>query len=62
MSAGAFNEDGQSPASRANSVYEWLRERIIDGTLPAGSRVRERDIAPGRPASSVTAEYWPRAR
>ncbi|WP_138418324.1 GntR family transcriptional regulator [Sinomonas gamaensis] len=45
MSAGAFNEDGQSSASRANSVYEWLRERIIDGTLPAGSRVRERDIA-----------------
>jgi DNA-binding GntR family transcriptional regulator len=32
-------------ASRSGSVYEWLRERIINGTLPAGQRIREREVA-----------------
>ncbi|WP_017792625.1 GntR family transcriptional regulator [Leucobacter salsicius] len=26
-------------------VYEWVRDRIIDGTLPTGTRIRERDVA-----------------
>ncbi|MCE4026747.1 MULTISPECIES: GntR family transcriptional regulator [unclassified Microbacterium] len=26
-------------------AYEWIRDRIIDGTMKHGSRVRERDIA-----------------
>ncbi|QZY50909.1 GntR family transcriptional regulator [Leucobacter tenebrionis] len=26
-------------------VYEWVRDRIIDGRLPTGSRVREREVA-----------------
>lgn len=26
-------------------VYEWVRDRIIDGTLPTGSRLRERELA-----------------
>ena len=45
MTTEAFNDEGAAPGSRANSVYEWLRERIIDGTLPSGARIRERDIA-----------------
>ena len=45
MPTEAFNVEGAAPGSRANSVYEWLRERIIDGTLPSGARIRERDIA-----------------
>lgn len=31
--------------SRAGNVYEWIRERIIDGTFPPGQRIRERDVA-----------------
>lgn len=26
-------------------VYEWVRDRIIDGTLPTGARIREREVA-----------------
>ncbi len=29
----------------ATTVYEWLRERIIDGTLQPGERIREREVA-----------------
>ncbi|WP_120521162.1 GntR family transcriptional regulator [Arthrobacter celericrescens] len=43
MSAEAM-ETGPS-ASRTGSVYEWIRERIIDGTYPPGQRIRERDVA-----------------
>lgn len=31
--------------SRGEIVYEWVRERIIDGRFPTGSRIRERDLA-----------------
>ncbi|MCW2289419.1 GntR family transcriptional regulator [Leucobacter luti] len=31
--------------TRGEAVYEWVRERIIDGRLPTGSRIRERDLA-----------------
>ena len=29
----------------AKGIYEWLRERIIDGTLKPGERIRERELA-----------------
>lgn len=29
----------------AEFVYEWVRDRIIDGTLPTGARIREREVA-----------------
>ncbi|GAA3696075.1 GntR family transcriptional regulator [Arthrobacter ginkgonis] len=29
----------------AKGIYEWLRERIIDGTLKPGERIREREVA-----------------
>lgn len=35
----------QAAQSRGEVVYEWVRERIIDGRLPTGSRIRERDLA-----------------
>lgn len=28
-----------------SQVYAWVRDRIIDGTFPAGSRLRERELA-----------------
>ena len=31
--------------SHGERVYEWVRDRIIDGSLPTGSRVRERELA-----------------
>jgi DNA-binding GntR family transcriptional regulator len=31
--------------SLSKTVYEWLRERIIDGTLRPGERIRERELA-----------------
>ncbi|WP_125100040.1 GntR family transcriptional regulator [Leucobacter chromiireducens] len=34
-----------APLSRGEAVYEWVRDRIIDGRLPTGSRIRERDLA-----------------
>lgn len=43
MTAGAM-EAGPT-ASRTGSVYEWIRERIIDGTYPPGQRIREREVA-----------------
>ncbi|MGW9412879.1 GntR family transcriptional regulator [Arthrobacter cupressi] len=43
MTAGAM--DAEPSASRTGSVYEWIRERIIDGTYPPGQRIRERDVA-----------------
>lgn len=36
------NDVGQS---LSDGIYEWLRERIIDGTLAPGSRIRERELA-----------------
>lgn len=33
------------PQTRGGAVYEWVRDRIIDGSLPTGSRIRERDLA-----------------
>ncbi|MDQ4504005.1 GntR family transcriptional regulator [Sinomonas sp. ASV322] len=45
MTAEAPAEEGPATGSRANNVYEWLRERIIDGSLPPGARIREREIA-----------------
>ncbi|MDQ4504538.1 GntR family transcriptional regulator [Sinomonas sp. ASV322] len=45
MPAEPLDEVGPAAGSLANRVYEWLRERIIDGSLPAGARIRERDIA-----------------
>lgn len=31
--------------SQGERVYTWVRDRIIDGGLPTGSRVRERELA-----------------
>ncbi|MBT2597665.1 GntR family transcriptional regulator [Arthrobacter sp. ISL-72] len=31
--------------SLSDGIYQWLRERIIDGTLTPGSRIRERELA-----------------
>lgn len=36
---------GAITTSRTGNVYEWIRERIIDGTFPPGQRIRERDVA-----------------
>ena len=38
-------ETGRADRSLAAGVYEWLRERIIDGTLAPGERIREREVA-----------------
>ncbi|HKU32009.1 GntR family transcriptional regulator [Arthrobacter sp. NyZ413] len=45
MSAEVLDENSVGSPSRATSVYEWIRERIIDGTLPPGERIREREVA-----------------
>lgn len=37
--------DEQFGVSQGERVYEWVRNRIIDGTLEPGSRVREREVA-----------------
>lgn len=34
-----------SDAGLDEQVYVWVRDRIIDGTFPAGSRIRERELA-----------------
>lgn len=36
---------GRPERSLATGVYEWLRERIIDGSLRPGERIREREVA-----------------
>lgn len=37
--------DDPSGLSQGERVYEWVRKRVIDGTLKPGSRVREREVA-----------------
>lgn len=43
--------DSTSPArtaptpTRGEHVYEWVCDRIIDGTLPNGNRIRERELS-----------------
>lgn len=32
-------------ATHGDRVYAWVRDRIIDGRMPTGSRVREREVA-----------------
>ena len=47
--------------SRGEAVYEWVRERIIDGSLQPGSRIRERDLAEAINVSRVPIrEAFPR--
>ncbi|MBL3699594.1 GntR family transcriptional regulator [Leucobacter luti] len=47
--------------TRGEAVYEWVRDRIIDGTLPTGSRIRERDLAEAINVSRVPIrEAFPR--
>lgn len=41
----ASESDGSSSVALDELVYEWVRDRIIDGTLPTGSRIRERELA-----------------
>ncbi|TJY66205.1 GntR family transcriptional regulator [Arthrobacter sp. CAU 1506] len=42
-------------------VYEWVRDRIIDGTLPTGSRIREREVAEELQVSRIPVrEAFPR--
>lgn len=42
-------------------VYEWVRDRIIDGTLPTGSRIRERELAEELQVSRIPVrEAFPR--
>ncbi|WP_422934632.1 GntR family transcriptional regulator [Sinomonas sp. P47F7] len=53
MPAEVSLDEEPGSGSRANGVYEWLRERIIDGTLPPGARLREREIAEGLQVSRV---------
>ncbi|MET4159547.1 GntR family transcriptional regulator [Agromyces sp. PvR057] len=36
---------GLADRSLATKIYEELRERIIEGVLPPGARIRERDLA-----------------
>lgn len=36
---------GVADLSLAAQIYETVRERIIEGILPAGARIRERDLA-----------------
>lgn len=36
---------GAAHPSQADNAYEWIRERIIDGTYPPGQRIREREVA-----------------
>lgn len=42
--SGPTGDDAVKPL-RGDAVYEWVRDRIIDGRLPPGSRIRERDLA-----------------
>ncbi|QIK64319.1 GntR family transcriptional regulator [Leucobacter viscericola] len=42
-------------------VYQWVRDRIIDGTMPPGSRIRERELAEQLQVSRVPIrEAFPR--
>ncbi len=38
-------EPSGASVSHGERVYEWVRDRIIDGRFPTGSRVREREVA-----------------
>lgn len=38
------SDAGHPGPSQGVRVYEWIRDRIIDGRLPTGSRVREREV------------------
>lgn len=44
QSTTAESEEMHSGTSQGVRVYEWIRDRIIDGRLPTGSRVREREV------------------
>lgn len=39
------SETAPPGASQGVRVYEWIRDRIIDGSLPTESRIREREVA-----------------
>ncbi|NYF14905.1 DNA-binding GntR family transcriptional regulator [Pseudoclavibacter sp. JAI123] len=41
----AAQGDSGTSISQGERVYEWVRDRIIDGRLSTGSRVREREVA-----------------
>ncbi|MFD6698613.1 GntR family transcriptional regulator [Microbacterium sp. NPDC060117] len=58
----AGDPDGSLPgASQGVRVYEWIRDRIIDGRLATGSRVREREVAERLKVSRVPIrEAFPR--
>ncbi len=54
-------EAGDSPVALDEFVYEWVRDRIIDGTLPTGSRLRERELAEELQVSRIPVrEAFPR--
>src|SRR4249920_540024 len=40
-----FDPSGSHPRSRADFVYESLRDAISDGRIAAGERVREEEVA-----------------
>lgn len=41
----AHGDKSVSDKSLSDGIYEWLRERIIDGSLAPGARIRERELA-----------------
>ena len=45
MTSQPIEASGRTERSLAAGAYEWLRERIIDGTLKPGERIREREVA-----------------
>lgn len=50
-----------TPGALDEFVYEWVRDRIIDGTLPTGSRIRERELAEELQVSRIPVrEAFPR--
>ena len=53
--------DARTDVSHGQRVYEWVRDRIIDGRLATGSRVREREVAEALGVSRIPIrEAFPR--
>ncbi|UBH07033.1 GntR family transcriptional regulator [Leucobacter sp. Psy1] len=54
-------DDARTDVSQGQRVYEWVRDRIIDGRLATGSRVREREVADALGVSRIPIrEAFPR--
>ncbi|UOQ57163.1 GntR family transcriptional regulator [Leucobacter allii] len=45
MATAGFEDHGVPGVPQGERVYAWVRDRIIEGSLATGSRVREREVA-----------------